>query len=332
MPVERRPDDRRDPRFLDRALDAASDAYGTGRLVVSGDALGVDRSTSRVAVVVAGGRRFVLKQVPWYAQRPRQLRTSHAWQRALQRHGLPVPAPLPTLGGDSWLSFEGAVLVLMPHVEGEPFAGDARQCAAAGRALAALHACPVHLPDALGESYPELVADHLALARDGGDARRLRLLKELSAVLRDAAGAITGAPCAVHGDFSPGNVLFGPDGSVAAIVDFDNCDVGVRVRDVAEAALTFCALRYEPRSSSFMRPLTLTFDEHRAERLLGAYATAAHPPVGAAEAAGVDVAATAVFVELMALGLLRGDVDASRDGPTIRRWLHAPPRLARLLA
>jgi Ser/Thr protein kinase RdoA (MazF antagonist) len=295
--------------------------------------LEVRSETSRKAVIRCGEKRYFVKQIPWYADDPALVRTSHRLQDALARQGAPVAGLLATTTGRSWIQHVGSKLVVFDFRAGVRYSGSLRQLTSAAAVLPRIHQCQVSLPEAQREDWFALVQDHLELARKvvapcaEFDAAMDFLQEQLDELRAAASSAgwhdLPDAP--VHGDINPWNFLFDPNGKVSCVVDFDNCDVGRRVRDIGEGALTFCAMAYADDSTTFRQPLSTRVDSPGMRDFLTTYQREAQEPLVGAELVCLDVAFQLAYVELVTLGLIRGEFDAPRDLASIRAWLAPLP-------
>ncbi|MCI3934368.1 phosphotransferase [Streptomyces sp. AN091965] len=342
MPVARKPRSAGFFNFDEHDLAEIARAYGLRTadafypILLDGETatlLEVRSATSRKAMIEDEGRRWFLKQIPWYAQDEQQLDFSHAYQAAAHRGTGLAPAIRRTLDGASRLRLGGSVFVLFEHVKGVRHTGGVAQLHSAGEALARLHACAPSLDAAPGEDYLRLVADHLALAADTSDPSLRPLVELLGGELAHARQELHRAgweqlpQTAVHGDVNPWNLLFTERGQVTAVLDFDNCDRGSRLRDLAEAVLTFGGLAYDQDSTAFARPFRCEVRAERAGRLVAGYRGASPHPFTEAELRCADPLLRTVFVELAALGVIKGELHGSDEG-YVRQWLGEAPRLS----
>ncbi|MBZ2195199.1 phosphotransferase enzyme family protein [Occultella gossypii] len=162
----------------------------------------------------------------------------------LDAAGLPVAAPLPSIGGarrvvdhtDRPLS-----VVVQPFVEGDLLdTTDAAAVRAAGTALAHLHEATAGLPTAgvtVNRSVPEpdlrrRLLTGIDTARSERAPRAGARLAQLLVELPD----IDTAPQLIHSDYRGTNIVMS-GARVAAILDFDEMTVDHRVYDVARAAV-----------------------------------------------------------------------------------------------
>jgi Ser/Thr protein kinase RdoA (MazF antagonist) len=328
--------------FGDRHLHALRVAYGLSDVdallpvIMDGafaSLLDVRTETSRKALLEDELGTWFVKQVPWYADDETELARRHALTRQLAgRTGL-VPQTKRTLGGLGWTRIDGAAFEVSEYRRGYRFDGSARQVRAAGSALATLHDCPIE-HSGPAEDYRDLVAKHVRLAEKVSESRRLL------AVLRECEVRLSGhlpdqiwhalPQTFVHGDYSPWNVVFGTDG-VIAVVDFDNSDVGSRLRDVVEGVLTAAGVRYQDDSTNFARPFRCELDEELATAFLHGYLRTTRNPFAESELACLGGVVRAVHVELVALAVLRGEID-DESADEVAAWQANPPDLAALVA
>ncbi|MFD7712653.1 phosphotransferase enzyme family protein [Streptomyces sp. NPDC059786] len=272
--------------------------------------LEVRSDTSKKAMVEAAGERYFLKQIPWYCDSPEQIAVSTRIQEGLRRAGVPVARLRPTRDNRLWTSFGGESFVLFDCVEGLRYRKTPGQDAFAARTLAQLHRAAVMVDGAPAEDVFTLAADHIGLLRSvvPAAAGAASVLEELLAPAERqarSAGFDALPVTAVHGDFNPWNLLFTEDQQVAAVVDFDNCDVASRLHDVAEALLTFCVVRYADDTTNFAFNQARTVDRSAVDAFLTHYEEVW--PLTPTERACLPPALGAVWIELTCLGLLRGD-------------------------
>lgn len=301
--------------------------------------LQVRSSTSRKAILPQGQSRYFLKEVPWYARSDEQLATSYTLQVALARAADLTLPPLLTGSGLPYLDFRGTRFTLTPFRESARFVGSPAQIESAGIALGRMQRCQVALPRALREDYFSLVGAFVQLAQRqvDGAVETHALLALLSETLeRERARAAEQGwselpDTAVHGDFNPWNLLFRADATVLAIVDFDNCDLGPTLRDLAEALLMFCGVEYARDTTGFARPFHIDLQLAAASRLLAGYEYARGAPLDSRERACLQPVVRAVIIEIAALGMLRGEIDSARDRATLERWLCAEPGFTAVL-
>ena len=205
-------------------------------------------SWNAMAWVVAGHQRLIAK---WSALPPRFARLDNSARLVewLDRHGIPVAAPIPATDGRllvelannakgrmrSRLPLPGSrfLLGVLPVVDGDLLdVNDSAHVADAGGMLAALH-------DALA-AYPE----------------------------RNANGRLKHQEQLVHNDFRSANILH--DGTrITAVLDFEEVTNASRVADLARAAVLL-GTRYrnwQPTNQEVREAFVAAYDEHAKTRL-----------------------------------------------------------------
>lgn len=291
--------------------------------------------TARKAILTERGRRYFVKQVPWYAKTASRIETICRIQNLAAGWGL-APALIDAASGEHVVWKGTQAYYLMPLALPERYGGELYQDVAAAQVLANLHDVPLPIAPRPTGDYFDLVADicHAAVG-DGGAIRADPVLGQAMTVAlaraRERAHSLGWSDARtvpVHGDASPWNVLY--EGGTARLVDFDNSDFGTPQRDVAEAVLTFCALAYDGDTTTFAEPLHVELDEARAEAMLRAYFEARERAWHAREIALLDPTMRAMIVEYVALGLLRGEIHADRDRDVVMRLLRESIRVAEI--
>lgn len=201
-----------------------------------------------------------------------RLRFDHGLRAHVAARGVPTACAVRTRGGDRWVRRGGRVYELYPYVAGRPFAAqDLDELVHAAQALAAFHrAAQDYVPQGVGAQrvaqYTSLgFSDEISDRMDDPRLQRINLhgVRGLAATpaeerlvdrcLARVAGferAYAGPAYArlaghvIHGDYTPANVLFNPQGRVVGIFDFDWAMFGPRCLDVAYG---LCFFATEPR-------------------------------------------------------------------------------------
>jgi len=155
---------------------------------------------------------------------------------ALAKHGFPVPT---VLAASDEPVVDGRPFVLLEHVAGRRIedvpahVGDARLVASAISTLRRLHSIPV-AEAGLGEEPVGLAAD---LARWHTLLERAR--PELDLPFEGLRSALASSfpqarqSCLVHADYHFGNLLFDPEGSVVAVLDWEIAEIGQPLIDLS---------------------------------------------------------------------------------------------------
>jgi homoserine kinase type II len=140
----------------------------------------------------------------------------------LAARGIACPQPVRDKSGAQWMTLNGKPAALLTFLDGVSLRRpDVTHCAAAGEALARLHAAggdfAITRANSLGPSgWVKLAADTKARA----DTVQAGLAALIEASLEDFADWPRGLPAGViHADLFPDNVLF-VDGKVSGLIDF----------------------------------------------------------------------------------------------------------------
>ncbi len=163
----------------------------------------------------------------------------------LAAHGVPTPAPRQSPAGQPFVLWRDQIVSLFPWVPGQTLARAAVtpvHAAAVGAALARLHRAGADFPDRRPGRYePEEIARRLdqvaALARPE--------LADAVAILTPELRRLAGERAAdlpmglIHGDLFIDNVLFADDGTLTALIDFEQASWGRLAYDLAVTVLAF---------------------------------------------------------------------------------------------
>jgi homoserine kinase type II len=159
--------------------------------------------------------------------------------------GVPTPVPLHTRAGDRCLAFADSFISLFPWVPGrtlsraEVGASEARQ---AGRALAELHEAGADYPERpRGRYEPDEIERRFARVADLGDPGLDHAVSVLGpALVGLPRERVPGLPSGIiHGDLFIDNVLYGDEGRLTALLDFEQASWGTWAYDLAVTLLAF---------------------------------------------------------------------------------------------
>lgn len=285
------------------------------------------------ALIRAEKGRFLLKRRREGAAALERILFAHRVQLRLAERGFPLPRLVGTQASNaSVLERQGALYEVFAFVPGAPFDGSAVQAQAAGACLALLHASlsdfPTHdaptdlllrgyhnrhdLPGQLSVAPAQVSkAWRLGLAEREALDRAAAWLAQAyteAAQQAEAEGLSQWPRQVVHGDFHGGNLLFTPQGQVAAALDYDSVRVEPRVMDLANGALQLSLTRGGDALAHWPAELDLG----RLRAFLGGYDGSAPGVISQAEAralpwlmiealiveAAAPVAATGSFARL----------------------------------
>jgi Ser/Thr protein kinase RdoA (MazF antagonist) len=228
--------------------------FGIARGAVTGLALLTGGLLSRVLRVDAGGAAYALKRYSQADTEHVNLQTVCEGQVLARACGIPVPEIVRSATGALFGEAAGAYFVLSRFVEGRAYEPDLMPVHAArrlGETLAQLQTALASLP--AGEAPAlwshgriEAYLDGLLRAADSRrhadavDTRAYEKLLRKRRLLDKLGEAPAYEPGWTHGDYHWRNVLFGVDGEVAAVIDFDTLHYFSPVRDVMRClALSF---------------------------------------------------------------------------------------------
>jgi homoserine kinase type II len=166
----------------------------------------------------------------------------------LVAHGVPTPAPLERSDGQGSVAVHaGKPVAFFPFCEGDfvcQAAVDEARLEVVGAALAAIHRAGQGYPDAPPNRFgSEALAKRAAELRDTPMAAELeRTVSWLERRLVETAAVCREHPqdTVIHGDVFRDNVLWHPDGSLSAIVDFESASRGAAAFDLMVTLLAWC--------------------------------------------------------------------------------------------
>ena len=163
----------------------------------------------------------------------------------LAARGVPTPPPLIRRDGGQIGEAEGRPVAIFPwriggmRCQASVAAHDAERV---GAALAKVHVAGGGESPAAGRFRPEDLRERIARIERDAPAE----LAAEAGPLRASLDAIASRRSAiiphglVHGDLFRDNVLFGPDGEVAALLDFESASAGTFVFDLMVTLLAWC--------------------------------------------------------------------------------------------
>lgn len=288
---------------------------------------GENDGTARKMFLRFAGQDYLLKQAPWYCDRPSHVRAVAHLQQRLAASGKPAATLEPTSSGERVCSVQyGSELRLytLQHVvRATIWSGSLAECVEGGCALAGLHAA---VPELLVPSSAAQISRHdvftiaraaIALGslqidkdephRRGASGTR-NLLTHFSHVveqLRRESLARGYFECVrvIHGDINPTNMVYSAGCSIAAFVDFDNCCRDHPAHDVARGLVHFGCFPTTPAMNRFQH-LPSSFRDDLGEGFLVGYQRSA--PDWPDVAAVLPYVAGCITVELCVLALLNG--------------------------
>lgn len=165
----------------------------------------------------------------------------HQFCQLLAEHDLPVVCPLTTADGETLLQVGPFRFCLFPRAGGRPPELDnGEQLTVIGRTVARMHLVGAITPlkhrvsiDAarLGDSSVGFLEKSDLLPNDVSDSY-LTLVSVLMQIVHERfANASTTNLISIHGDFHPGNILWGAD-DTPHLLDFDDIGTGPAIQDL----------------------------------------------------------------------------------------------------
>ena len=215
-----------------------------------------------------------------------------------------VPPIISSWDGRMHWQIWGKTFFAMPYISGRAFSGGHLQTRHAGEALAKLHldSRKIDLPNQHSVPMITNVQKLISFLRE--NKKITNLIETIEQILETLNPEAEPHGC-VHGDFAPFNIIF-EDENVIAITDFDNAYIGSQIYDVATGALTFSSINYLGASSTLHPSICTQPDKSRLNDFLIGYYSLNQDSLRLMRANFSD-AFTLCWIELLLLGLLRGD-------------------------
>lgn len=293
-----------------RILGDVVEEYGLGEVVGHMPALTYS-TTSRKLILQTERGRFFLKEKPDYCVEPDQLRLSAEFQDLLAEQTDFVPKIFRTTKGERYFRRGSKTFLVTKFIEGRHFSGSHCDIQSAGRALGIVHnvSAKIDVGEAVVKHSRVDAARFLDMASNlpnsDDDRWKVKTMEGLSFHLPTQVSN-DGLFIINHGDFAPFNAVF-DESQMLALNDFDNVGFYLRTRDVADGLLTYCGgINYAGVSSSMRSPISHRIDREKIAIFLAAYFEGAQEFTGEEELNLVDEIINR-WIELMALGLVRGD-------------------------
>jgi Ser/Thr protein kinase RdoA (MazF antagonist) len=230
-------------------------------------------------------------------------------QHSLSRFLPYIPRIIFTKEGSPYAQIGEDFFLLTKYVEGDFFIEKLEQSVNCASALGEMHKTALEkLPsqsDFIDSTEETLRFIDMA---EGLNFPSLDLKRSILNKMRESAAKYKatniGKKGWLHGDFSPFNMVFKGD-QLIAVNDFDNVAFGVLARDLAECLLTHTGINYAGTTSSLRTPIRRTIDSSRMKAMYIAYLE--KNPISSSELVDLPNQMVLIWLELMVLGLLRGD-------------------------
>lgn len=253
-------------------------------------------------LIADGGRTFILRRRNAKYSSDRWVRFEEEYLNYLSGRDIPVPVPVCSAGGRSWIRKNGNVYQLYTYLEGSGYEADnLRQMEQGGDFLGRLHRAvsdfaPANAkrlprydnPDHIVQAVRHTLKEH-ALQADSEEIELLdyvyKVAKEILLVMPDRRYSRL-YKLVIHGDYHPANVKYSGD-RVCGLFDFDWISMQPRMRDVVDGIIYFSGVRSGGIDGSDIFSLTqpCRFDLTRIRLFADAYRAACHRPLDADEIA-----------------------------------------------
>jgi thiamine kinase-like enzyme len=293
-------------------LNLLSDTFGIRFVDDYGNTPVLSLTSQKSLIKDEGGRKYFLKQKPDYSLEYNKHNAAIQFQQSVSEIGL-APPLLPNKKGELSFIFGARTFTLTPFIEGNIFDGALTKSINCSHGLGLIHKfCSPQMKNQQDlmplDSYTETLSfiDMVKGIPFKDQEKKQRVLEMLLGIANkykrnypseEAVGFI-------HGDFSPFNIVFEKD-KLLVVNDFDNVAYAYLSRDLAEAVLTHSGIHYNGASSSLKAPIIKQLDLQRAEAMVKTYLNASG--LGPVNIQGFSNEMMFVWLELMSLGLVRGD-------------------------
>jgi len=208
------------------------------------------------------GNAFLLKRLAHHTDTIERVRFAQHIVQSLRDRALPVADIIqakPLSRGDEpgWISHGQHKYVLYRYVSGEHYHHTPEQAKLAGRALAVFHTVaaeepldhaayqPTYHDNANLPGHLDLIVKIIDSPSIAGVVEKLRKSYADASARANASGVNDWPNQIIHGDWHPGNILFGPGSppNLPTMIDLDTCRVSPRVIDLANGAMQFSITR-----------------------------------------------------------------------------------------
>lgn len=276
-------------RFAATEIAVVLSHYDVGPIQTAREFPRGSRSSPKLLLQTASGA-FLLKRRAPGRDDPRRVTFAHDLIQHLRARRFPVAQVVMRRdGGGAYVEHNERVYELFEFVRGERYDDSLERTMQAGKALARFHTAaadfrPDWTPPSITyhdapavrsglHSAPSASASHDSVV--GREGELLSIVQELHERYDEAAaratelGVESGPRGVIHGDWHPGNLLFGRQ-RVTAVLDLDSARIAPRAVDAANGVLQFSVLR----GSGDPGQWPAYFDETRMRRFLIGYRAA----------------------------------------------------------
>lgn len=265
-------------------------------------------TTRKCLLTDTQARVYFLKERPSYSVDPERQRVTSMLQTILAEQLTFIPPIIKTVDDKPHAEIEGKIMYLTPFIQGDLFMGRLEQSISSANALGLMHKAAQSIPP---EVETETTTQSLQIMvgwAEELDFPDTNLKKKVISKMRYLGNKYEvsqeGLYGWMHADVAPYNTIYHGN-EVLAINDFDNVMYGPLAKDLAIMLLDHTALNYAGPTSSFRTPIRTVVETDRMDQMLQAYLLSSENNMR--DLIDLPNQLTSMWVEYMALGLLRGD-------------------------
>ena len=241
--------------FAPDELDRCLSHYDIGKVKSTREFLRGSRRSPKMVIVTKCGK-FLFKRRAHGRDDQAKVSFTHEIQRTLAGHDFPLPAMIATKEGSTMLVLDGNVYEMFEFVSGRSYDSSVQATYHAGRTLGQYHMFlkgfsssyqppqgSYHNAESIHQAIRHTVCSLPLEGRPSADeltasVNFLESTYKDCAAQAEALGLLEWDRQIVHGDWHPGNMLFG-DRHVVAVIDYDAARLQQRAIDLANGALQF---------------------------------------------------------------------------------------------
>jgi hypothetical protein len=304
---------------------------------VNKKAIAINRrsETARKAVILYKSELYILKEIPWYCSNEEFVNYEVNFQMILKENRIPIPEIIKNSNEKLYtkinLMNQEKFFFLQRYIKGSSWIGLDENLKDSAKSLARLHNASMENRNKIIREYNPPKSSVFDLAD-----KMLKVLEEVinekkekisAKVLIDLQAFCSYAKeknqwaksfaikkgydeisCPIHGDFNPWNLIYDSNNSnITGIIDFDNSILDNPIHDVVEAILDFCFFKYKTQRMIF-KGIPDEFNKHNAKVFFEHYINECSEGSNKFNKYISEVA-VAISIELISLGLVRGDYD-----------------------
>lgn len=225
-------------RFERAEITRVLEHYGTGDVSSVRELIAGSSSAPKAVIECGRGKLLLKRRAPGLDHAP-LVGFAHEIVLGCLARGVCVPPLIGTKAEhNSMCQIADRTYELFVFIDGTPYARTPEQARSTGAVLAELHAAASVAETTFEPSVESTVIDAARPGRMGlAGEERARVDRILGFAL-EAHDLNAPGPGVVHGDWHPGNMIYG-DGELIAVCDFDNTRLGSRSRELAQSLVYF---------------------------------------------------------------------------------------------